>query len=254
MKVYHLKTFQDYESQIVKSLSAKGFLLITNSANALEQTIVQQIVHTETQNDLCSWFSHAIATLSCSKETLCLTQVFPENGTTCPVISEAEVLCFFQKLQANFPLSAIKFHNTCLSYLSWLNCDLLTADELILKVQQFVAAAQALKYIAERKTTSWLGINHSNEEYLIFSSLCLVFNDPGHFKALLPTVESIKFGNNSLPEFLFSGLKFLLTNVYQGSLFFDKVVYTSFDNQISSSQLIRGAGHFGCSLDDLAMK
>ncbi|MUG94889.1 hypothetical protein F7734_21995 [Scytonema sp. UIC 10036] len=253
MKIYHLRTFQDYETHIIHALSPKGFLFITNSKTEQDK-ILRQLAHEETQNNLGSWFSHAIATLHCPKETLSLAQVFPENGNTCPVLSEAEIMCFFQQLQANFSLSAIKFNNTCLSYISWLNCDSLTADELILKVQQFVAAAQTLKYIAERQTTSLLGINHSNEEYLIFSSLCLVFNDPGHFKALLPTVESIKFGNNSLPEFLFSGLKFLLTNIYKGSLFFDKVVYSSFDNQIASSQLIRGAGHFGCSLDELALK
>ncbi|GAB1538199.1 hypothetical protein NUACC21_08570 [Scytonema sp. NUACC21] len=254
MKIFHLKRFQDYEMHISNNLRQKGFLFIADSETGDDKIIRPQPSAVETQDRLGSWFSQAITTLHCPKETVSLDEVFPVKGNTCPVLSEAEIVCFFKQLQADFSLSAIKFSNTWISYISWLNCDMLTEEQLIQKVQEFVAAAQTLKYIAERKRAPFLGFDQLTEEYLIFNSLCLVFNDPGHHKSMIPVLESIKFGNNSIPEFLFSGLKFMFSNVYKGSLFFDKIVYRSFDNKISSSQLIRNPLHFGCSLDELVLK
>jgi hypothetical protein len=247
MKIFHMRKHQDFELYLFNSLKKKGFLFVVDPKTIPSELVTREQPVTEwAHNYLYLLFSKTINQLYSPPEIAQLSPILAQDEIEQADESELEIISFIQQLQSNFSLSGIKFGKNCISYLACIDCDCLSEKELIAKAQKFTETAPILKNLADNRCTKLLGIKQENHEYLVFNSLCLVFSDPGQYRQLKSTVESIKLNQGVLPEFLLSGFK--------NSLFFDKITYCLFDNKITGSQLIRSYFHFGCSLSELVMK
>jgi hypothetical protein len=170
-----------------------------------------------------------------------------------PLLSENDVCAYFETLVHEFDLCALKFSNTWISFAAFIDSDRFSSEELVRKSMVFQDSARKLVEVAGGKETRLAGKKYGTSEYLVFGTLCFVFTGPEACTNRSEAVARINMKGTGVAGFFFKGFKSIWgsSSHYQGSVFFDKVQYCLFTNEISSSAALRSPLHFGFSTGDI---
>lgn len=241
-----MKSFHDFERNLVEQLKKKHFIFVLN-LEPLDDTIEQELQRAAdgAHNSIYPLFYKGMTyAFGFPAGTEKLFNFLISEKKTKPLLGANEISAYFETLVREFDVRAFKFSHTWISFAAFLDCDRLSSDECVRKAEVFQSSARNLNQVIGGTEVSLAGITQGTEGYLIFATLCFVFESLESYSRLQKSVADIELKGDGVVGFFFR-------DVEKGAVFFDKMQYCLFSNELSSSAHLRDSWHYGFSGDDI---
>lgn len=250
-----MKSYYNFEQNLIDKLKTKHFIFVCDPKRDQEKVIAGlQSAADDAQKKLYPLFYKAVRYLygfPAGTEKLCKLLISEKQSK--PLLSENDIVTYFETLVREFNLCALKFSNTWISFAAFIDSDQLSSEELVRKSKVFQDSSRKLVEVAGGKETRVVGMKSGTSEYLVFGTLCFVFTTHESFANLAKPIARIEMKGDGVASFFLKGFKSILgtSSHYKGSVFFDKLQYCLFNNEITSSATLRSPLHFGFSVGDI---